>query len=122
MAIGVTVLGVLIAAIGVVGVVSPCHLTTWISALPPRIRFQTAITVRLVTGVFFLLAAPSCRVPAIVLAVGVLALVAALALGVLGQRRLDAFVSWWLTQPPLVIRVWSLVAVVFGGLLGYAGA
>ncbi len=85
-------------------------------------RFWTAILVRVAIGVLFLLAAPSCRLPVVVQVVGILALIAALAIFLIGRTRLDSFLTWWLGRPQSLIRSWSIVAIGFGALLIYAGA
>ncbi len=122
MAIGVTLLGVVITMVGATGLIIPSRLTCWIGRMPPSIRFKTAVVIRLVIGVYCVVAAPQCRQPVVVMAVGILALVAALTIAVLGQRRLDAFVGWWLGQSAALIRLSSLCAVAFGVLLVVAGA
>ncbi len=119
----VTLLGILITALGVVIAVAPKRLIDWISSLEPGIRFRAAILVRVAIGVSFLLAAPSCRLPVVVQVVGILALIAALAILLIGRTRLDSFLTWWLGRPQSLIRSWSIVAIGFGALLLiYAGA
>ena len=94
MAIVVTLLGILITAAGVVIAVAPKRLIDWISSLEPGIRFRAAILVRVVIGVSFLLAAPSCRLPVVVQVVGILTLIAAAAILLSGRTRLDSLLAW----------------------------
>ena len=122
MAIVVTLLGILFTAGGVVIAVSPKRLIDWMSSLEPGIRFRAAILVRVAIGVFFLLAAPDCRLPVVVQVVGILMLIVAAAILLTGQTRLDSFMAWLLGRPQSVIRSWSILAIVFGALLIYAGA
>jgi hypothetical protein len=122
MAFVVSLFGVLIAAIGLVGVVQPSRLVRTLADWGAQKRLGVAVAVRLVMGVVLLIAAPSCRLPEVVRVVGVIALVAALVLPLLGSKRFEAFVGWWFARPPGFIRGWSLVAVAFGALLLYSGA
>ncbi len=122
MAIVVTLLGILMTAAGVVIAVAPKRLIEWISSLEPGIRFWAAILVRVAIGISFLLAAPSCRLPVVVQVVGILMLIVAAALLLIGRSRLDFHLAWWLGRPQSFLRSWSIVVIGFGALLIYAGA
>ena len=122
MAIVVTLVGILLVAAGVVIAVAPKRFIDWISSLEPGVRFWAAILVRVALGVWFLLAAPSCRLPVVVQVVGILSLIAAAAILLIGRTSLDAFMDWWLGLPQSLLRSWSVLAVGFGALLIYAGA
>ncbi len=122
MAIVVTLLGILMTAAGVVIAVAPKRLIGWISSLEPGIRFWAAILVRVAIGISFLLAAPSCRLPVVVQVVGILMLIVAAAILLIGRSRLDSHLAWWLGRPQSFLRSWSIVVIGFGALLIYAGA
>ena len=72
-------------------------------------------------GVFLIVAALHCRFPLAVWIVGGSAIVAAMALVILGQKRLDSLIAWWLGRQGL-IRTSAVFALAFGVLLVYAGA
>jgi hypothetical protein len=118
----VSLLGAAIAAIGLLGAVSPARMIGLITRLEPASRLWLAVGTRLIIGVLFVLAAEGCRMPQLVRVVGAIAIVAAVALALLGPRRFEAFVGWWLRRPASFIRSWAAVAVAFGALLIYAGA
>ena len=122
MAITVTIVGLLIIAAGVVIAIAPKRFAGWISSLDSVPRFWTAVLIRVAIGVTFLFAAPSSRVPLIVEIVGVLVLVAAFAILVLGRARVDALLAWFVDRPTTWLRLGSIAALGFGGLLIYAGA
>ena len=122
MAVIVTVLGVLIAVIGLMGVVIPRILIALVQHYwrgPARFRF--AVSIRLVLGVVFLAVAPDCRAPIVIRAIGVVSVAAALSMIVLGTARLDRFIEWWLGRPRPYVRLWASGAIAFGALLIYAG-
>ena len=73
-------------------------------------------------GVIFLISAPSCRLPVVVEVIGILSLIAAAAIVVIGRTRLDSFLAWWLGRPQPFIRISSIGAIGFGGLLIFSGA
>lgn len=93
-----------------------------ISSLESVKRFRVAVLMRLLLGLAFLLAAPSCRQPAVVQLVGIVMLLAAGGLLVVGRERLDTFLAWWLARPRPFVRSWSILAFGFGALLIYSGA
>jgi len=76
-----------------------------------------AVGTRLVLGVVFLLAASSCRFPAVIYGIGILMLAAALLLVLLGEPRVDALISWWSQLPTLAIRAWCALGVLVGALI-----
>ena len=121
MAVIVTVLGVLIAAIGLMGVMIPRILIALVQHWRGPVRFWFAVSIRLVLGVVFLAVAPDCRAPIVIRAIGVVSVAAALGMIVLGTARLDRFIEWWLGRPLPYVRLWASGAIAFGALLIYVG-
>ena len=71
MAIIVTVLGVVIALIGVIGLARPRSLITLVQHWQSPARFWFAVVIRLVLGAVLLAVAPDCRAPLVIRVVGV---------------------------------------------------
>jgi hypothetical protein len=95
--------GVLIALLGATGLFSPSTLLGRVdSARRTRRGLYAVIALRLVLGVISIVAAGS--VP------------------VIGLERVHAMVDWWAARPPLWIRAWACVAIAFGGFLIHAAA
>ncbi|HYV58292.1 MAG TPA: hypothetical protein VE911_12135, partial [Candidatus Nitrosopolaris sp.] len=80
---------VVMIAISALGVVAPEGLVTVIMGWSADRRVLLAVGTRLVLGVIFILGARSCRVPAVIHAFGILAVMAAVVLFGLGSARLD---------------------------------
>jgi hypothetical protein len=80
----------MVLAISVLGVTAPEQLVAVVASWPPDTRVAVAVGTRLVLGVVFLLAASTCRFPAVIYGIGILALAAALLLMLLGEPRVDA--------------------------------
>ena len=120
MALVVTVLGAVIALIGVIGIAHPRSLITLVERWQSPAQFLFAVIIRLVLGAVFLAVAPDCRAPLVIRIVGVISIVAAVALVIFGRIRLDALIKWWLGRPAL-LRVSATGAIAFGVLLVYAG-
>ena len=121
MAVVVTVLGVLVAAVGLMGVVIPRRLVALVQHWQGPARFWFAVSIRLVLGVVFLAVAPDCRAPIVVRVIGVVSIAAALGMIAFGTARLDRFIEWWLGRQVPYVRLWASGAIAFGALLIYAG-
>ena len=121
MAVIVTVLGGLIAATGLIGVVNPRSLIALVQHWRGPARFWFAVSIRFVLGVVFLAVAPDCRAPIVIRSIGVVSIGAALGMIVLGTARLDKFIEWWLGRPLPYVRLWASGAIALGALLIYAG-
>jgi hypothetical protein len=122
MTVLVVIFGALIAALGAAGVVRPRVLIGFVDSAwrSPR-GIYGIVAARLVLGVVLVVAAPDCRFPEIVRVLGILSLVSAVLLPLLGRERLRPMIEWWISRPDGFLRAWSLVAVAFGIFVGYAG-
>ena len=79
-----------------------------------------AVATRLVLGVALVLSASDSRFPSIFLILGWIAIVAGVAVALLGRERMRRFVNWWIERfSPSGIRLWVLFAMAFGGFLIY---
>ena len=110
--------GVIVAGVGIIGLVRPQSLLDLVERgwkSPAALYF--AIGVRLFLGVVLIAAAPDCRYPQAIRILGIVALVAAAAGAVLGRRRLTVFVDWWVKQSTGFVRAWCGFALAFGGFL-----
>ena len=122
MALLVSLVGVLIAAFGVLGIVQPERLPALVRGLAAGRLLWVAVALRLGLGVIFVIAAPSCSYPWFVEFVGWLAIAAALALPVVGAQRLAALVDWWAGMGRGFTRALSLGTLWFGVALVVASS
>ena len=122
MAVVVSILGVLAIAIGLMGLANPESLIGLINYWRGTRRFRLAVGVRLVLGVILLVVAPACRLPTLVRVLGVISIVAAVVILLVGEKRLESLIGWWLSRPPVVLRVSASFALLLCILLVYAGA
>ena len=117
----VLIFGVAIAGFGLYGIISPRGLMGLVvSFMRDKRGFWFAVGIRLILGITFIIAAPETRFPVVVQAVGVIAIIAAIAILIMGYDRLRAFVDWWSARSTGVVRGWCLLAALFGALLAYA--
>ena len=117
----VALLGIAVAAMGLLGVVRPGDLMRIVENVwATRTGFHVAIAVRLALGAVLIAAAPDCRFPVAVRVIGVISVVGAAVVAVMGRERLRAFVRWWMAFPAGIIRSWAAFAFAFGAFLVYA--
>ncbi len=107
---------------GVFGIARPRELSVLISGWPPGVLVAMAAGVRVVLGVILLVAAPRCRFPRTLRALGFIALGAAAVVLLLGASRLEGVVRWWLGQPEPFVQSVYAATVLFGGFLVYSGS
>ena len=118
----VSILGVLIALIGLVGIVVPRSFVQVIGGWEAESRFIAAVGIRMVMGVICLSAAPASRMPVVVQVIGIIAIAAAAVALLVGLERLNRLVEWWLGRPSIIVRMSAAFAAGFGVLLVFAGA
>ena len=121
MEIVVSAFGFLVVAFGAWGVVHPQSImrlgsSIWLSERGAYF----GVGIRMVFGLLLILAAPETRFPDVVLVLGLVTLLAALAILVVGFDQLRAFVERWSPTRSGLIRLWALVAIALGAFLVHA--
>jgi hypothetical protein len=120
MVLVIAVLGVVIAALCLYGAVRPRALIRLVASIPAERRIPIMASARAAMGIALIFAAADTGWPRTVAAIGVLALVAAVGLVLLGRERVDAMIAWWTQASTAVIRVWLLLGLAFGAFLAMA--
>jgi hypothetical protein len=117
----VALVGVFVFAFGLFGALRPPSLTAFVGriwASPPGAGL--ILVVRAALGFLLIAAASGTLFPKTLFVLGVLALVKALSIPLLGRTRQQKILKWWCLQPARYIRDWSLLACAFGLFLTYA--
>ena len=118
----VIALSALIAGFGVWGIVKPASLLAFLSRWQTREGLWAGAAFRLLFGLALWSAAPLSRFPAILQVVGVVVLVAGLAMPFIGLARFKSMVACWLNKPPALIRVWAVATLALGVFFVWAVA
>jgi len=113
--------GLLMMASSVMAGLAPRKFVAAFTKLPPNLRFSLAFGIRLLLGVIFLLGAAQTALPTFVTIMGILALLAAVVVLLMGRARIDAMIQWWLRQSPAFMGAWALIGLILGALVLYAG-
>jgi hypothetical protein len=114
--------GLLILALGALGVVSPARLLALVARSQSQRGLYFIAAIRVVIGVALVLAAAGSRAPAFLRILGVISVLAGLATPFFGVHRFQAILSWWSLRPAVVLRLWCLVVVLLGGAIVWAVA
>ena len=113
-------LGLVVAAIGVLGVAAPSVLLEFGRSLQTTNALYIVAVVRVVFGAILLWVAPVSRTPKILRVLGAFIIIAGVITPFFGPERYHDMFDWWSTQGPLFTRAWAIVAVIFGLFVVYA--
>ena len=119
MRVAALIIGLLVAALGLVGMTVPealLHLVSMIH-LPPALYL--AALLRVAFGVIFILAAPSSRLPAVLRILGVIMILAGMLTPFFGVQITELVLKSGSTDLGTV-RAFAAVASVLGGFIVYA--
>ena len=117
--------GLLIAAIGAVGIIAPSGLL-WIARHSVTSgAFYVIAAVRVAFGLVLISVASVSRAPKTLRVLGYLILIAGIATaltGLVAIERADAIIGWWLRRGSGVVRLTGIPLLVLGGFVAYVCA
>jgi hypothetical protein len=114
MDIVIKIVGLVIAAVGIVYIIKPNVMNRIIEFFKKGKHLYIAAPVRLAFAVVFLVGARECRYSWVIFAFGILFLITGILVLVLGPKKLTPILEWWLKQPILLLRLMALIAVAIG--------
>ncbi len=119
------VIGLLIGAVGVVGIIAPSGLV-WIAEHSVTSgAFYVIATVRVAFGLILISVASVSRAPKTLRVMGCLILIAGITtalMGLVAIERAHTIIEWWLRQGSDVIRLTGIPVLALGGFVAYACA
>lgn len=117
----VMVIGFALFVVAAWGVFEPGKLIGFVtSAMDRHSAIFIAVIVRLVMGAALIVAAPASHFPIVFHGVGVILILAAIILVLMGRERLQRFLVWCSDEIPVqIIRLGLVLGAVFGGFLVY---
>ena len=107
-------LSVLLIGFGLWGILSPATLLAFLSRWQTRGGLWTGAALRLIFGLALWSAAPLSRFPTTLQVVGVIFVVAGIAMPFIGLARFKSMVAWWLDKPPSFTRLWAVATLALG--------
>lgn len=121
MNVTIITLGLLISLLGMSGLFSPAPLVRFVNSFWMRPRgLYMAVVIRLFFGAVLIIGAPQTRFPLAIQIIGILAMIGAFALPVIGFQRMQGLLRWWTTRSDNIIRIWSFAVLLFGFFLIHA--
>ena len=114
------VLSLFVAALGLLGLISPPRLLDIVRHFQSQAGLYAAAALRMVLGVALFSSAPTSRAPRTIRILGVIILVAGMVTPLFGMERLRGLIDWWSARGLVFMRVWAIFALVFGIFLAYA--
>jgi hypothetical protein len=75
---------------------------------------------RVLVGVIFVLAAAETRFPTFIWVLGIVTILAGLALPIIGAERIQWMGRWGLRRSDSMVRLWGAVAGAFGAFVAWA--
>jgi hypothetical protein len=116
----VVIVGVVVGVLAIWGTFAPNKLLSLVkSVMNQDFGIYAAVVIRLLLGAALIIAAAGSRFPVIFQALGWIAILAALGLAIIGQKRMRKFVAWFDRFSPALIRLWLLLGIAFGVFLIY---
>lgn len=119
----VAIFGLVISVLSLWGIVATAPLLAAVRAVMDKVwGMPFAVGVRILLGVALLFAAPASKFPVLFNWLGALALIAAVALTLIGRARMIALLAWFEARPDFVLRLWLVFGALFGVFMLYGAA
>ena len=113
--------GAAIAVLGMWGALLPGKFVGVVGGVwRPSYGPVMAVVLRLLLGWTLIAGSGEARFPVTFRVLGLVSLIGAIAIPVLGRPRVLAWIDWWTGRSAPVIRIWALAVATFGGFLVYA--
>lgn len=112
--------GLIIAAIGLLGLVAPPLLLDTARLAQSQIGLYVVAALRIAFGLALIGAASAARLPRTLRMLGVLFVVAGIISPFFGVERIREILDWWSAQGPTFMRVWAVFPVMLGLFIVYA--
>jgi membrane protein HdeD len=113
-------IGLLLAAVGIVGVVAPSFIVEIGRSLLIPIALYVVAAFRIGVGVVLLLAAPDSRLPTVLRIFGIVIILAGVFTLFVGVEHSRAILDWWSNQGPLFMRFCLAGPLIIGLFIVYA--
>jgi hypothetical protein len=114
MSAAVQIIGIVIVAIGVVFVLKPSVIKRLFGFFKKGSRLYIAAPIRLALAIVFLVGANQCKQSWVIIVIGILFLLSAILVLVLGPKKLRPIIEWFQRQSEVLQRVVALIVLAVG--------
>jgi len=115
----VKVIGVLLVLMAILFQIVPELMKKTYRFFIKGVRIYIAGVIRLFLGIMFLLAASQCKIPAVIIALGVLLIVAGVMIFAIKLDKIKAIINSVQQKPVIVLRFLLLVPLAIGLIIVY---
>jgi hypothetical protein len=113
-------LSVFVAGFGALGVLLPTGFLSLLRRFESSTGLYVAAAFRIALGISLIYSAHTSHTPEVIRIVGIVILLAGLALPFIGVDRVRTVIEWLSSRGPLAVRIWAGVTLAFGLFLIYA--
>lgn len=110
----IKIIGIVFVAIAVVYILKPGVMNRLFEFFKKGNRLYLAAPIRLALAVVFLVGAGECKQSWVIIAVGILLLISAILILVLGPKKLRPMIEWFQKQTELLHRAMALIVLAIG--------
>ena len=112
-------IGIVIVLLGLLYLIKPSVLQALMRFFKKGRRIYFAALLRFVLAVIFLLGARESGVPIVIIVFGIIFLASGLTIFLMGAKRINRILEWYLGQPTAILRVIALIVLAVGGVITY---
>lgn len=113
--------GAVTAAIAAAVLLKPLWMRQMLSLIRKGKLAYPAAGFKSVIGIIFLIFATGCRIPWIIILLGILMTVGPILFCFLPFSKIQSYLTWWSVRPVWIYRLWAAAALVLGFLIIWAG-
>ena len=117
MVIALAIFSLVIVLLSAYGAFRPSVLSSFVRSFMAGPGLWVAVVARLILALLLWFSAPLSHTPVTFQVLAIIALVAAIALPIIGTQRILKLLDWVTSWQQLTIRLWCLLGVGFGGFL-----
>ena len=114
------IIGWIISLLGIMFMVKPSS-AKWVMRFVNKWEWLYIISAtRIILAVVYFLGAQMCRIPWVIILLGIILLISGIIGFTINLNKLKSMVNWWEKKPKIVIRIVSVIIVVFGVVTVYS--
>jgi len=118
MVLFVKIIGILIISVAIIVMISPASIRKFLNwAMEDGKVIYFGGVVRLVIGIFLLLAASQCKIPIVIVILGILILATGISVFLMGLERCRKFLDYMLKRNDMALRFILLIPIVVAVLM-----
>jgi uncharacterized protein YjeT (DUF2065 family) len=120
MIIFVKLFGIVIVVMGIIFLANPKTLKQYLLFWKNEKNLKKGGILSIAVGIIFLIAASDCRLAGLVTVLGIWSIIKGVLLLTFKQKKLLAYIDWWLEKSISKVRIMGIVALAIGALILYS--